>query len=344
LSNGASDMQNSQAEAEELFSSLRQRAAQDPRGARRQFEKLLGGDPAVLDLILIRISAPGEGRLRQLVANFARSRGEQERFRDHFQRWLAVETDEFARRAVATAITTREMPDARPNERHLVDTNLVEMYRYVSGRLRHELQNALLGPKTRILQLETKLKQIDQGITRAELEALATQLSDEFHSLGRMAELEPNDTYFTMRLINVRPWVEQMNLDYAKRYQHIDLHVQEVGVVSDQVLASDYFLRLIFWNLWINAHQIVGDPCRITLVFELKNDKLTVLIRDNGVGFPAEMVDIAFRDRYSQSGPNRGRGLLEIQDAIQQIHGEAKLIEVAPREYRISLSFRVNPS
>lgn len=339
MRNVADDMQDKQAEAEVLFSSLRQIAAQDPRRARSQFEELLAGDATVLDLILIRIAAPGEGRLRQLVANFARSRGEQERFNDHFQRWLAVETDEFARRAVASALTAAPTPVARPAVRPLVETNLVEMFRYVSGRLRHELQNALLRPHTRLLQLVTRIKRIDEGITRAELEALATQLRDEFQLLGRTFEFEPNDAYFELRPINVRPWVEQMNLDYAKRYRRIDLHVQEMGMVRDQVLASDYLLRLIFWNLWINAQQAVGDPCTITLICEVSDEKLTIQVRDNGTGFPAEMADIAFRDRYSPSGPNRGRGLLEIQEAIQQLQGNAQLIEVSARDYRVSLSF-----
>lgn len=334
-------MQNSQARAEEFFVTLRQLAAQDPRRARNRFEELLGGDAADLDLILTRIAAPGEGRLRQLVANFARSRGEHERFKDHFQRWLAVETDEFARRAIASALIAEPTPIARPAVRPLVETNLVEMFRYVSGRLRHELQNALLGPQTRLLQLVTRIKRIDEGITRGELEALAMQLRDEFQLLGRMAEFEPNDTYFALRPINICPWVGQMNIDYAKRYRRIDLRIQEVSTVHDQVLASDYLLRLIFWNLWINAQQAAGDPCAITLVCEVRDGKLNILVRDNGRGFPAEMAEIAFRDRYSRSGANRGRGLLEIQDAIQQLHGAAELIEVSPGDYRVSLSFPI---
>jgi signal transduction histidine kinase len=328
--------------ADDLVSSLRQLAAQNPRLARDKFEELLGGDPALLDIILTRIAAPGEGRLRQLVANFARSRGEQDRFKEHFQQWLNIETDEFARRAIASALTAGPVLRSQPAVRRLADANLVEMFRYVSERLRHELQNALLGPQARLLQLGTKIRRIDESITRGELEALVAQLRDEFQTLGQMAEFEPNDTYFALRPTNICQWIEQMNRDYAKRYRRIDLQIQETGDIPHQVLASDYLLRLIFWNLWINAQQAVGDPCRITLVCEVTDEKLVILVRDNGAGFPAEMSEIAFRDRYSHTGPNRGRGLLEIQDAIQQLHGEAELIELSSRDYRVSLSFPIH--
>lgn len=327
--------------ADTFYDSLRLLAAQNPRAARQQFEQLLNGGDIDLDYILTRMAVPGEGRLRQLIANFARLRADRHRFVKHFTNWLAVETDQFARRAIAAALDAPPTaPPKKPTERPLAARELVEMYRYVSERLRHELQNALLGPRARLLQLLETIKRLDEGVTRAELEALLARLRDEFQSLGRIAEFEPDDTYFALRPVGLCEWVQQMNAEYAKRYNRIEVRVDGSDAArKQQVLGSDYLLRLVFWNLWVNAHQAVGDPCTIMLRCDVQDATPLMVISDSGTGVPAEMVDVAFQDRYSPRGPNRGRGLLEVQDAIQQMHGDAQLVEVQRGEYRVQLRF-----
>ena len=105
------------------YEELRQLAAQNPRAARRRFEELLDAPGDAIDGLLLRMAAPGEGRLRQLVANIARTRSDRERFKQHFSRWVENETDEFAKRAVLAAI---EIPDSGPLSSHL-DSNLSRM-------------------------------------------------------------------------------------------------------------------------------------------------------------------------------------------------------------------------
>jgi signal transduction histidine kinase len=323
-----------------LYEELRILAAQNPRAARMRIEELMERH-VDLEAILNRMSAPGEGRLRQLVANLARSRSDRSRFATHFKAWLLVETDQFARRAIASALDeARPAPVKSSSQRQLAARDLVDMYRYVAERLRHELQNALLGPKTRLLQLSETIGRLDEGMTRGELESLLGQLRDEFQSIGRLAEFEPNDEYFSVRPIKLGDWLDQMGREYAKRYSRIDLRLEgSEQAKSSAVLGSDYLLRLIFWNVWVNAHQAVGNPCSIVLNVDRREDALIVVVLDNGKGLPEELTDIAFRERYSSRSANRGRGLLEVQDAIQQLHGDAQLIEWRPREYRVQLTF-----
>lgn len=328
---------------EELYISLRMLAVQDPRAARKKFEGLLDSAPDAAESVLIRMAAPGEGRLRQLVANLARTRADRSPFVDHFERWLAVETDQFAQRAISAAMDSpRPVAPSAPIQRALVAREMVEMYRYVSERLRHELQNALLRPKTRLLQLLETVKRIDEGVTRAQLESLMAQLQDEFQAIGRMVEFEPNDPHFTLRPLNICDWVQQMNIEYAKRFSRIDLTIVAPDHISkQQIFASDYLLRLVFWNLWVNAHQAAGQPCSITLACEFCAEELWMTISDNGPGFPAEMAGVAFENRFSHNGPNRGRGLLEVQDAMQQLHGNAQLVETSTGVFRVRLIFAV---
>lgn len=320
---------------------LRRLAAENPREARLRFAQLFGGDPAALEAVLERMAAPGEGRLRQLVANAVRVREDRARLAPHFSRWLDTETDEFARRAITAALANPTPTRRRPTSpQELADPRLAEVYRYVSGRMAHELRNGLLGPKTRLLHLRTRIERIGDSTLRSDLQELLAQLGDDFHGLGRIVEFEPDDEYFAFRPVRLCDWIETMNGDYARRYNRIDLQIEGLAVArAARVLGSDYLLRITFWNLWLNAHQAAGDPCTVRLVVDLDGGQLRVLILDNGDGFPAEMVDVAFQDRFSRNGPHRGRGLLEVQDAVQRLHGDARLVPHGAGALRVRLSF-----
>jgi sigma-B regulation protein RsbU (phosphoserine phosphatase) len=96
---------------EDLYEKLRHLAVQDPREARRAFLELLDSGGPALDNFLRRIAAPGNGRLRQLAANALRGDRDKERLAPHLIVWQEIETDEFARRAIAGAL---DGLDARP--------------------------------------------------------------------------------------------------------------------------------------------------------------------------------------------------------------------------------------
>ena len=89
----------------------------------------------------------------------------------------------------------------------------------------------------------------------------------------------------------------------------------------------------------MNAHQAAEDPCSIRLDCSLSSNTISVVVIDSGNGFSAELAGIAFHDRFSKSGPHRGRGLLEVQDAVMQLHGQVQLVEVSQGEYRVALEF-----
>ena len=49
---------------------------------------------------------------------------------------------------------------------------------------------------------------------------------------------------------------------------------------------SDYLLEIVFWNIWLNAHQAAGTNCSMTVIFEIAGNDLMLKILDNGQGFP----------------------------------------------------------
>jgi sensor histidine kinase regulating citrate/malate metabolism len=74
----------------------------------------------------------------------------------------------------------------------------------------------------------------------------------------------------------------------------------------------------------------------VTVVFETASNELILKILDSGQGFSKDLKDIAFQQMYSSSRtPGRGRGLLEIQEAVERLRGRIQLFEEKPSEYRL---------
>lgn len=322
------------------FERLRILAAQDPRAARALFWELLDSNSPDLDTILQGAGRPGEGRLRQLIANAVRTRPDKERLTPTFVRWLQNETDEFARRAIEAVLANVDMAAHQiAPQTTIFDPAFVGAYRYTASRLKHEIRNALLDPRAEILRLKDRISAVTDEALRADLTAMVGQIDDAFQRFGRTVDFDPDDEHFRFRDIDFRSWIQTMNIEYGQRYRRIDLSWNpEPPGYPIIVRASDYLLRLAFWNQWINAQQAAPDNCQITIHHRrlLKEAEMTII--DSGPGFPESLKDVAFRVQYSRAGNGqRGRGLLEVQDAVEQLQGSVQLVMVAPNEHRVRI-------
>src|SRR5499427_6503278 len=90
--------------ADLLYENLRQLAVEDPREARKVFLRYFDSGGSTLEQFLGRISSPADGRLRHLVASALRNNRDKERLAAYLIAWHEIETDEFAKRAIAAAL------------------------------------------------------------------------------------------------------------------------------------------------------------------------------------------------------------------------------------------------
>lgn len=322
-----------------IFADLRKLAAESPRDARTRFAALLDSNANALEDVMRLASAPGEGRLRQLIANTVTKRHDKARVATHLNRWLEIETDEFAKSAISAAVADIQIgsfqPVAPPEPPQLVET-----YRYVADRLCHRVRNSLTGPAQHLRKLESLL---NGGLDAKSAEAKATvgQLKDALRDLSRIVEFDTGDSYFQWRPIDLPSWLKSMNNQYvSKNAASISLDILGLSATSEFCIRSnDYLLETIFWNIWKNAQQAVGAPCRIVVKFSTLGAKFEIIVSDNGNGFTAEDVELAFVDQFKRRGGNFGRGLLEIQDAARRLAGTVELVQVAPGEFRMRLNF-----
>jgi signal transduction histidine kinase len=251
--------------------------------------------------------------------------------------WREVETDEFTRRAIEGALADVDSIAVRTGtlqEQTAVRSELADTYRYVADRLRHRLRNTMLSAQAQANRLN-KLMPAELG---PEVQAIVAKLNDAMVSLGR--ELEATDVdpeYFWDRSIALADWLQQMNLRYAVKYAPINLRLVNAETPPARINANDYLLETIFWNIWVNAHQATGATCEIAIEFRVTGRELELLVSDNGEGFSQELKDIGFQQIYSTKNLGRGRGLLEIQDAVERLAGRVELYEAEPTEYRIRI-------
>lgn len=145
--------------------------------------------------------------------------------------------------------------------------------------------------------------------------------------------------HFSFGPVVVSDWVKTMNQKYGVMFKPINLTIETDGS-TPEIYASDYLLDVIFWNIWINAQQAVNANCAIKVQITTVGQSVEITIIDNGDGFPPDLREIAFKETYSKSGAvDRGVGLLEVQDAVEQLQGEVGLIEHKQGEYRMRVIF-----
>ncbi len=69
------------------------------------------------------------------------------------------------------------------------------------------------------------------------------------------------------------------------------------------------------------------------------NGKLRLTIFDNGEGFQPNDIERAFQFQYSTKSKERGRGHMEVRDAMERMNGSAT-VAATDRGYRVQLDFR----
>lgn len=314
---------------EEVFTVLRRLVVERPREARAMIDELLDSRPPHLPGLLGRIKAPTESRIRQVIANSIRVSAGRRAAVPELDEWFATETDEFTKNALRAALAAE--PASLPTSRSTrpVDPAFVEAYRYAASRLTHKVRNAVTEPQAAIFRLAKAVENVPASDVRTELELAVVALREGLRGVARVVEFETDDSYFLMRPVQVLPWLRSMNQSYAQTYSPIELVIEassEAGAA--RVIASDHFLTTIFWNLWTNAHQATEGRCQITIKASATRAELQMLVVDNGSGFSAEARDSAFATQYSTKGKTRGRGLLEVQDAVEQLRGDIRLVDL----------------
>jgi signal transduction histidine kinase len=329
---------------DDALSNLRWLAASDPKQARAAFLALLQRQENVLNEVLTSASRPGDGRLRHMIATVFRTDANAAILEPWLRQWLEVESDEFTKAAIEAALASRAPAVvARPASRSPA-FQTVEAYRYVADRLCHRVRNALTLPSAQIKRLEHLIGEVNDAALRQELAEILAGFQTGFIRVSRNVEFDTGDDYLTWLTIPLVSWLEATANEFASRFGPAKHAVNcDPAVRRIKVRATRFLLETIFGNLWSNAIQAVDSPCNIEIQCALDSVRgiIEILVLDNGSGFPEMQLETAFQQVFSTKSESRGRGLLEVADAVLRLQGTVELTQVATSDYRIRIRLPV---
>lgn len=328
-----------------LIAKLRLLAASDPKEARAVIQDLLAKKrKAEVHAILDGISGPEDGRIRQAVATVFRTSDNFKELESWLRQWIKVEADEFTRNAIATALAASESLDLSASPVTTQSSNAVSSYRYVADRLCHRVRNAMSLPSLQVLRLERLVKRVEDPNLKNDLVQILTRLEQGFTRISRIVEFDTGDDYQKWDSINVIDWAESNANKLAAQFGNASLTVACAPAVRNSLVrATRFLLDTTFGNLWSNAVQAVEGPCKINMQCALNSatKELEITLIDNGSGFDKGHLEIAFQQMYSTRSENRGRGLLEIADAVTRMQGRVRLVQQTNSQYRLQIRLPV---
>lgn len=330
---------NSTEEALSLIREWQTLATEDALGAKRKLTRLIDSDKEFVLNVLKCAEGPAFSRVRQVVARIAAEHLPDGALLPLLRAWSRTESDEFTARAIR-AVLQGQGEIALQTQQMLGDLpSVFDTYSYLSGRIQHRVQNAFPPARLAVDRLKRRLQEIGGTEMLEKLSSELATLQGSFLQFEKAISLDLSSGDFQSVNVDLIGWL----VAYAKCFSDArnDVEVSVRGDVSTSTLisANEFLLQTVFENLWSNSLQAAEMPAQITNVVTASGDFLRVTIVDNGPGFPSDFSGEAFKMQFSTKGKARGRGLMEVADAMSRMGGTASLARMAGSTYRSQLSF-----
>ncbi|AWI77720.1 PAS domain-containing sensor histidine kinase [Parazoarcus communis] len=223
----------------------------------------------------------------------------------------------------------------------LVDAQRTAAWAEVARRLAHEIKNPLTPIQLSAERLALKLAdQLDED-GKAMLERATRTIVNQVEAMKNLVN--------AFRDYARLPAPELVALDLAALMREV-LHLYEsaavrirlqVGDDLPKVLGDASQIRQIIHNMLQNAQDAVlgKDDAEITLLARADGDRVLLVCRDNGPGFPAEILARAFEPYFTTKSKGTGLGLAMVKKIVAEHGGEIRIAnrDIGGAEVRIRL-------
>lgn len=182
----------------------------------------------------------------------------------------------------------------------------------------HELRNPL-GAINNCLGV---LRRIDCG-SDASASAALEIIEDEVHRLDRLAR--DFLIFGCHKPANLKPVLVNTLLDRVwAAVEHYIVHEKLEVKLNARYLGSDgpiLFdadgLEIVLWNLMLNAAQSTRENGQVDVAIRVRDTRLLLVVRDNGIGISREDLARIFRPFFSRRAHGAGLGLSIVQRYCQ---------------------------
>ncbi|NMF97807.1 ATP-binding protein [Aromatoleum toluolicum] len=211
----------------------------------------------------------------------------------------------------------------------------------VARRLAHEIKNPLTPIQLSAERLAYKLADRLDDEGREVLERATRTIVNQVEAMKNMV----NDFRDYAKLPS--PVLGRLDLnalvgEVLNLYESSPVMIRaELGRNLPPVAGDASQIRQVIHNLLQNAEDALAgqDGGVVTLTTRLEGDRVALQLRDNGPGFPAQLLTRAFEPYFTTKSRGTGLGLAMVKKIIDEHGGEVRLLngETGGAEVRIRL-------
>ena len=214
---------------------------------------------------------------------------------------------------------------------HLIVAQRTAAWAEVARRLAHEIKNPLTPIQLSAERLQFKLADRLDPEGRVMLERATTTIVNQVEAMKNLVNAFRDYARLpspTMAPVDINALVREVLVLYEG--SRVMIHA-ELAADASPVLGDATQLRQVIHNLLQNAEDALADEAhpQITLLTRTDARRVDLILRDNGSGFPPEILTRAFEPYVTTKARGTGLGLAIVKKIIDEHGGE---IRVANRE------------
>ncbi|MGD8842489.1 MAG: ATP-binding protein [Gammaproteobacteria bacterium] len=215
-------------------------------------------------------------------------------------------------------------------QRSLANTERLAAVGETMARIAHELRNPLAGVKLACTNLRQDLGQMVESQEYQERIDIVAGEVDRIISLLNSLLEQSRHKPEPPRDVNLAATVAALVV--LARYQ-MPAHIQIEQRIADDLVCQlpEALLRQALLNLLLNASQAIGErPGTIVVEAAQADGRLQLTVRDDGPGFPADLIERDIRIFVTHRAEGTGLGLSMVQRFARSLGGSISLSNQEP--------------
>ena len=128
--------------------------------------------------------------------------------------------------------------------------------------------------------------------------------------------------------INLPELIDQLLLVLNDRVinKNIEVNKKSINNYNNLIVnINKESLKIVLLNILTNALEAVKDRGKINIEIEKKEDKIILIVEDNGVGIKDENLEDIFEPFFTTKKEGTGLGLWLAKNEIEKLNGEIKI-------------------